>query len=64
MNKVTSTVVKSYEVTDEGLLVELTSGATYLYKTATPELVQNFETAKSKGEFYAKHIRPLPAVKQ
>ena len=54
-----SSVIRDFDYDEERRVLEITfvSRKVYRYSDVPPELFQEFEMARSKGEFFNRHIR-------
>ena len=59
MPRVQSSVIRDYEYDSSAqvLFITFVSGKTYAYDRVPPHVVDAFEAAPSKGEFFNEHIR-------
>jgi hypothetical protein len=54
-----SSVIRDFDYDEERRVLQITfvSGRVYAYSDVPPEVFQEFEMARSKGEFFNRHIR-------
>ena len=54
-----SSVIRDYDYDDARRVLEITfvSGRVYAYRDVPPEVSEEFQMARSKGEFFNRHIR-------
>jgi hypothetical protein len=54
-----SSVIRDYDYDDARRVLEITfvSGRVYAYRDVPPEVFAEFQMARSKGEFFNRHIR-------
>lgn len=48
---------RGYDIASRTLRIQFTNGSTYEYDDVPPEVVAQFDNAKSKGAFPRKHLK-------